>query len=208
MFSDVKIDEQIITGARTAKQFQFKPFRIISVGRLEPEKGHLVLVKAIEQLFHQGYKLRATIVGPGKEIDSLKNYVERKGLSGIVNICGAIPWGQELFAKLDHADLFVLPSFTEGMPRALIEAMARGLPAVGSDVGGIKELLSEEYRVAPKNYEALAKKISEVIDNPYRIAIMSQTNFRKALEYKSETINQQKKEFWQYIRNFRHEKEL
>lgn len=208
VFSSVNLDEQVITGARTAKQFQVEPFHIISVGRLEPEKGHLVLVKAVEQLFRRGYKLRATIIGPGKEIDSLQNSVERMGLSGIVNICGAIPWGPQLFASLDQANLFVLPSFTEGMPRALLEAMARGLPAVGSDVGGIKELLSEECRVAPRDYEALAEKMAEVIDDPERLAMMSQTNFRKAMEYKLEIMNQRKLEFWQYIRNFSREKAL
>lgn len=144
--------------------------------------------------------MRATIIGPGKKIDSLQNSVERMGLSGIVNICGAIPWGPELFAKLDQANLFVLPSFTEGMPRALIEAMARGLPAVGSDVGGVKELLLEECRVTPRDYEALAEKIAEVIDDPERLAMMSQANFRKAVEYKLEIMNQRKMEFWQCIR--------
>jgi glycosyltransferase involved in cell wall biosynthesis len=208
VFSSVNLDEQVITGARTAKQFQVEPFHIISVGRLEPEKGHLVLVKAVEQLFRRGYKLRATIIGPGTEIDNLQSYVERMGLSGIVGICGAIPWGPELFAMLDQANLFVLPSFTEGMPRALLEAMARGLPAVGSDVGGIKELLSEECRVAPKDDDALAEKIAEVIDDPERLALMSQTNFRKAMEYKLEIMNRRKTEFWQYIRNFSRKKDF
>jgi glycosyltransferase involved in cell wall biosynthesis len=152
--------------------------------------------------------VRATIIGPGTEIDNLQNSVERMGLSGIVGICGAIPWGPQLFASLDQANLFVLPSFTEGMPRALLEAMARGLPAVGSDVGGIKELLSEECRVAPKDDDALAEKIAEVIDDPERLALMSQTNFRKAMEYKLEIMNRQKIEFWQYIRNFSREKDF
>ena len=138
VFSSVNIDEQVITAPKTAKQFQGKSFHVISVGRLEPEKGHLVLVKAIEQLIQRGYDLYATIIGPGTEIDNLQSYVEKMGLNRKVNICGLIPLGRELFAKLDEADLFILPSFSEGMPRALIEAMARGLPAVGSDVGGLK----------------------------------------------------------------------
>jgi glycosyltransferase involved in cell wall biosynthesis len=123
-------------------------------------------------------------------------------------LLGTVPWGEELFRYLDEADLFVLPSLTESMPRSLIEAMARGLPAIGSDVGGIKELLPEEYRVAPKNYNALAGKIAEVIDDPERLAMMSQTNFLKAMEYKLEIMNQQKLEFWQYIRDFSHEKDF
>ena len=200
VFSSVKLDERTIGAPRTAEKFQTNPFRIISVGRLEPEKGHLVLVEAIEQLIQRGYDLCATIIGPGKEIDNLRNSVERMGLSGRVNICGAIPWGQKLFAKLDEANLFILPSFSEGMPRALIEAMARGLPAIGSDVGGIKELLPEEYRVAPKDYKALAEKIMEVIEDFEQLAKMSQTNFAKAMEYKMEIMNRRKRDFGQCIK--------
>jgi len=208
VFSSVKLDERTIGAPRTAEKFQTKPFRIISVGRLEPEKGHRILLEALGQLVQKGYELCATIVGPGKEIDNLRNSVERMELSGRVNICGVIPWGQSLFAKLDEANLFVLPSFTEGMPRALIEAMARGLPAIGSDVGGIKELLPEEYRVAPRDVKAIAGKIAEVIDDFEQLAKMSQTNFAKAMEYRLEIMNQRKMEFWQYIRNSNYEKDF
>lgn len=206
VFSSVSLEKQILTGPRTLEQLQVKPFHIISVGRLEPEKGHLVLIEAVGQLLQQGYDVRATIVGPGKEINSLRSLVEKMALSGRVNICGAIPRGQKLFAKLDESNLFVLPSFTEGMPRALIEAMARGLPAIGSDVGGVKELLPAEYRVAPRDAKALAGKIAEVIDDFEQLAKMSQTNFTKAKDYRLEIMNQRKIEFWQYIKNSNCEK--
>jgi hypothetical protein len=62
--------------------------------------------------------------------------------------------------------------------------------------------------VAPKNYKALAGKIAEVIGDPERLATMSQTNFQKAMEYKLEIMNQQKLEFWQYIRDFSREKDF
>lgn len=208
VFSGANIDEQVLTAPRTVKEFQVKPFDIISIGRLEPEKGHLILIQALERLSLQGYDLRAIIIGPGKETDNLRNSVEKMGLSGRVSICGAIPWGQELFAKLDESKLFVLPSFTEGMPRALIEAMARGLPGIGSDVEGIKELLSAEYRVPPRNSEALAAKIAEIINDTERLETMSRTNFAKAMEYRAEIMNQRKMEFWHYIRNFSSEKDF
>ncbi len=200
IFSGVKLDKQVITAPKTAKQFQAKPFHIISVGRLEPEKGHLVLVEAIGQLIQRGYELSATIVGPGKEIYNLKNSVKQIGLSEEINICGAIPWGQELFAKLDESSLFILPSFTEGMPRALIEAMAQGLPAIGSDVGGIRELLPEQYRVPPGDSEALMQKIAEIINDTEQLEMMSQTNFAKAMEYRTEIMNQHKGDFWRCIK--------
>jgi glycosyltransferase involved in cell wall biosynthesis len=199
-FSSVRVDEGVIGSPRTAKEFEVEHFHIISVGRLEPEKGHRFLIEAVRRLSDQGHSIHATVVGPGKEVDNLRQSVEERGLSGRISICGAIPWGSELFAKLDEASLFVLPSLTEGMPRSLIEAMARGLPAIGSDVGGIKELLPEEYRVPPRDVKALAGKIVEVIDDFEQLAKMSQTNFAKAKEYRLEIMNQRKMEFWQSIK--------
>ncbi len=207
VFSSVNINEELLTTPRTAKDFQDKSFDVISIGRLEPEKGHLILVKALEQLSKRGLDLQAIIIGPGREINFLKESVKKMGLSGKINVSGAIPHGKKLFTKLDESKLFILPSFTEGMPRSLIEAMARGLPAIGSDVGGIKELLAKEYRVAPKNHEVLAEKIAEVIDDPERLAAMSHTNFEKAKEYKPEVMNRRKMEFWQYIRDYNHKRD-
>ena len=199
-FSSVKVDEEVIGSPRTAKEFEVEHFHIISVGRLEPEKGHRFLIEAVRRLRDQGHSIHATIVGPGKEIDNLRQSVEEKGLSGRINICGTIPWGSELFAELDKAQLFILPSLTEGLGRALIEAMARGLPAIGSDTGGIKELLYHKYRVEPGNSKALAEKIASVLACPEELAAMSKANFEKALEHKLEIMNQRKMEFWQSIK--------
>jgi len=180
--------------------FRVKPFHIVSIGRLEPEKGHAVLIDALANLNKINPGFTAKIIGPGSERKNLQNYIKQSGLSAKIEVCGVISWGKELFENLDESHLFVLPSFTEGMPRALLEAMARGLPAIGSDVGGIKELLPAQYRTAPGDASLLAKKIAEVMADFSRLEEMSQTNFRKAMEYRPEIINQRKRDFWQCIK--------
>jgi glycosyltransferase involved in cell wall biosynthesis len=201
VFSSVRLDKSVILGPKHTEQFNAKPFTIVSVGRVEPEKGHIVLIHAVEQLVHSGYNISLTIIGPGSEIDNLRKYVSEHGLSQQVTIYGPVPWGPDLFAEIDKACIFVLPSFTEGMPRALIEAMARGLPAIGSDVGGIKELLSEKYLVPPKDSKAIAAKIAEMIDDIPRLTMASNENFQKALEYRPEIMNQRKLAFWKCIKD-------
>ncbi len=118
---------------------------------MEPEKGHAVLVDTLAKLNKTETDFTAKIIGPGRELDNLRRQVIELGLDDKVQVSPAIPWGRQLFEELDKAQLFILPSITEGMPRSLIEAMARGLPALGSDTGGINELLDNEYLVLPND---------------------------------------------------------
>lgn len=198
VISDVKVDDYI-TSPRRSEQFQFKPFRIVNVGRLEPEKGQIYLIKAAKRLLDKGLEIQVNLIGPGKDLENLRAYVEELGISGYVKVCGMIEL-RELLAKLDNSDLFILPSLTEGMPRALIEAMSRGLPAIGSNTKGINELLDEEYLFPVGNDNKLAEKISELIGDSKRLAAMSRANFTKAMEYKVEIAEERKLELWNYIK--------
>jgi glycosyltransferase involved in cell wall biosynthesis len=111
-----------------------------------------------------------------------------------------LPAGQAVRDELDAADLFVLPSRTEGLPRAMIEAMARGLPSLGSTVGGIPELLPPEDMVPPGDVTALARKIREVIVTPNRMQAMSERNLAKAQEYHADILQKRRHEFYSRIR--------
>ena len=138
--------------------------RLILVGSLEQYyKAPDVIMAALAQLVKAGYDLELVIVGDGKYRKDLQNLAQRLGVSERVSFRGMLPAGQAVRDELDAADLFVLPSRTEGLPRAMIEAMARGLPCIGSTVGGIPELLPPEDMVPPGDVSALAEKIREVI---------------------------------------------
>ena len=105
-------------------------------------------------------------------------------------------WGPSLFKILDEADLFVLSSLTEGLPKALLEAMARGLPAVGSDVGGIPELLSREALVPPADEGKLAEKIMSLARDPEGLTRLSARNFEEASRYRHELLSRLRVEFY------------
>ena len=123
------------------------------------------------------------------------------GLGPRVRFLGQLPAGDAVRAELDRADLFVLPSRTEGLPRAMVEAMARALPCIGSTAGGIPELLPAEDLLPPGDAAAQARKIREVVSDPGRMARMSARNLEKAEEYRDDALRERRVAFYQNITN-------
>jgi len=94
-----------------------------------------------------------------------------------------------------------MPSRAEGLPRALVEAMARGCPCIGSNVGGIPELLAADDLVPPNDPEALARKIMEVTADPERMKAMSARNLSRAKEFDPEVLRNMRLAFYRYVRD-------
>jgi len=200
VFSDVLLSEGLIGLPRTQDDLRLRGPVIVSVGRLMPEKGYRTLIESADRLRNlreDNWQIR--IIGGGSEMKSLQELILSRGLQERVKLAGVVKWGRALFELLDEARLFVLPSLTEGMPRALIEAMARGLPAVGSKVGGTSDLLDEENLVPPGDADMLAERIHAVLDDIPRLERMSTVNFEKAMAYMPEKIRERKQLFWNNI---------
>jgi glycosyltransferase involved in cell wall biosynthesis len=129
----------------------------------------------------------------------MESLARELGLSGRVEFRGRLPAGEAIFRELDRADLFVLPSRQEGLPRAMIEAMARALPCIGSTVGGIPELLPQRDLVPPDSPSALADKIGEVARDPSRMARMSARNLEVARGYREEVLVERRTAFYRHL---------
>ena len=158
-----------------------------------------VLIDALGICVNNGLDLKLVIVGEGKYRSGLESQVAILGLAERVRFCGFLPAGDAVRAMLDQSDIFVLPSRQEGLPRAMIEAMARGLPCIGSAVGGIPELLPLEDLVLPGNIGTLERKISEVVSDPKRMSRMSARNLEKAKEYREEALCQKRIAFYREL---------
>ncbi len=130
---------------------------LVSVGRLEREKGHYILLLALFELRTRGIDVNLTLIGDGSDRERLERYANENQLD--VDFLGGITERNTLFQTVVSNDIFVIPSLTEGMPRALLEAMAMGLPCIGSDVGGIPEVLETESMAVPGDSYDLANKI-------------------------------------------------
>jgi glycosyltransferase involved in cell wall biosynthesis len=140
-------------------------FEILCVGRLTPAKGQHILIEAVERLAIAGRSVRLRLVGPGRDEASLREHAARIAVPECVIFEGAVNQDRirELYAA---ADIFCIPSFAEGIPVVLMEAMAMGIPCVSTQITGIPELIRngiDGLLVAPSDLDALAEAIATLI---------------------------------------------
>ena len=147
-----------------ARDYRSDGTRILAVGSQElPYKGHDVLIRALAQIRETGATL--TLVGEGAERPSLESLTSDLGLERQISFLPTME-RRSLRKVLQGADVFAMPSRSEGLGRALIEAMSCGLPAVATRVGGMRELLSDDYLVEPEDDSELARKLASLITSP------------------------------------------
>lgn len=174
--------------------------RLIFVGSLDQlYKAPDVLIDAAAICVRDGLNVELALVGSGR-YQSMLEARAKLALGGRVQFRGQLSTPEAVRAELDQAHLFVLASRVEGLPRAMIEAMARALPCIGSTVGGIPELLPAQDTVPPGDAPALARKIREVITNPARMAQMSARNLAEAREYSDAKLNSRRQAFYKHVR--------
>jgi len=142
---------------------------ILCVGRLVPSKGQLILLRACDLLIARGYSLRVRLVGAGPDRKLLEAFAADKGIPVVFE--GARNH-KETRQLLGRADIFALASFAEGVPVALMEAMAMEIPCVSTSIAGIPELIREGLDgllVTASSADALASAIQRLIeDRPLR----------------------------------------
>ena len=97
---------------------------------------------------------------------------------------------------MDTLDILVIPSFQEGLPRALIEAMSRGCPAVGARTGGIPELIGQNLLHRPGDYRKLADDIEKLLENEELCIQIAKNNFENAKQYAKENLDSRRTKFW------------
>lgn len=176
-------------------------FTLLSIGSMaHMHKGMDVLIDAVAACVQEGLNLKLILVGKGKYRVKLEQQAKKLGLENHICFLGTLTAGKEIFDQLDRSDLFILPSRAEGLPRSMVEAMARALPCIGSTVSGIPELLAPEDLVPPDDVAALARKIREVLTNPERMARMSGYNLEKAKAHTELILRQRRIAFYSSVR--------
>lgn len=168
-----------------------RPPQILCIGRLVPEKGHAVLLDALAILRDRGYDFRATIAGGGPAAGALQRRADTLGLADQVRLPG--PVGQdEIRSYYEAAAIFCMPSFAEGLPGVVFEAMATGLPIVSTWITGVPELVVDGemgYLVPPARPLEMADALAKLLDDPGLRAAMGRAGREKVIrEYNPETL--------------------
>ena len=139
---------------------------ILSVGRLSPEKGHEDLLRAFAEVVRLMPRARLVLVGDGPQKGALLDLRKQLGLDGEVVFAGL---QDDVNRWLMGADIYVQPSRREGLPLAVLEAMALGLPVIATRVGDMEQVIEsgqEGYLVPPEDPQAMAEKLLDVLQHP------------------------------------------
>jgi glycosyltransferase involved in cell wall biosynthesis len=177
------------------------PLRIGFVGSLARlYKGPDVLLRAVGLLRAKGLRVELSIVGSGRHVADIKRLAVQLRLTGSLQLLGELAFGHQVYEFLDSIDLFIMPSRAEGLPRALVEAMARGCPCIASDVGGIPELLATADLVCPGDPACLADAILRASQDRDRLKRMAFRNFETANRFRPEFLNPKRREFLREVR--------
>lgn len=152
-------------------------------GWLVPAKGVHILLDAFERTTHQVSDIRLSIIGDSDDAEykaELNNVVAWQKLQNRVTFHG---WREDVLDAIDSADIYVLPSFTEGIPRSIVEAMALGKPVISTTVGGVPELLEDGELgmiVAPNDSTVLANAMYDMAADKSRRDAFSQRGIAHA----------------------------
>ena len=156
---------------------------VVNVGRLHPAKGQMILLESFLELRRRGISARLSIVGDGVGGDALREFVRRNDLGDSVTLHGALSHPATR-AILATADLFVLPSFAEGVPVALMEAMSMEIACVSTYVAGIPELIEageQGLLVPPSSVQALTEAMASLLTNDGLRRLIASAGRRKVL---------------------------
>ena len=149
-----------------------KTSEILCLGRLVPAKGQHILLEALGILLSEGIEVHLTLVGDGPDRLGLEQEVAKHGWEEAVTFTGAV--GQsEVHQYYDKADIFVLPSFAEGLPVVLMESMAKGIATISTYINGIPELIRDGENgrlVYASEIQVLSDAIRDLIKDPVKRA--------------------------------------
>jgi glycosyltransferase involved in cell wall biosynthesis len=169
------------------------------LGMVYSIKSPLEIVKTAKILLDSGFNIQIEFVGNGPLIADIKKLSTILKIADRVICFGAVSSGDRVTEFLDSIDIYLQFSKTEGLPRAMIEAMSRGCPVIASNVGGIPELISEDLLVKSCDYVSLSKKIMWFLSKPDKMKIESEININKAKEFSDEVLSVRRNEFYSQV---------
>ncbi len=157
------------------------PLQLVYIGRLAREKGLYEALQGLRLAHELGVDARLAIAGGGPEEARLRRYAHALGISTRVAFTGPV-FGADKVRLLEGAHAMLLPSYAEGLPYALLESMAAGVPVIATPVGAIPDVMTDGIHgllVAPRDGKAIAEALAELARDRERISWMSRACRRR-----------------------------
>ncbi len=170
------VDTSLFEKFQRPKGTDSSALKLLYIGRLHREKGLYEALEALKMAQTQGVRAHFVIAGSGPEEKSLRRFAEERGLNDTVAFAGPV-FGDGKLELLSAADVFLLPSYREGLPYALLESMAAGTPVITTRVGGIPDVVTDRINgmlVPRRDADAIARAIVELACDPAALGRMSE----------------------------------
>lgn len=173
-----------------------RPLRLGLIGSLRTRaKGLHIAMEAIANIRKRVPPFTFHILGGGDK-QPWEGLAEQHGIADLVHLEGTLHSGEPVLRWLDEIDIYLQPSLQEGLPRALIEAMSRGCPALGSRKAGIPELLFDDDLAPPGDAYGLATLLQRRLGDQEWMVERARHNWEAALRFQAEALDEQRARFW------------
>jgi glycosyltransferase involved in cell wall biosynthesis len=177
------IDCRAFARVPPVRSYAQRALRLAYIGRLAREKGLYETLQGLRIATEIGVDARLAIAGEGAEGPALVRYARALGIANRVSFSSPV-FGDEKVRMLGESDVAVLPSYAEGLPYALLEAMAAGIPVLATPVGAIPDVMTHGIHgllVKPRDPVAIAQAIAELAGDRERLSWMSRACRRRVL---------------------------
>jgi glycosyltransferase involved in cell wall biosynthesis len=159
-------ESEIADGAGQDRDYAGAELRLLSVGRIDPEKNPLLLAEVLADALRHDGRWRLEVCGDGSQLSALAGRLEQLGVSDRAILRGHVPLDDGLLDLYRRSHAFVHVSLTEGVPQVLLEAFAAGLPVVATAVGGVPETVEGRgLLVSPHDAPAAARALQRLVDD-------------------------------------------
>lgn len=200
--SDVVIHKVLSKEELRLERYTSRVIKIGLIGGFDAKyKGQDVLLKAISILSAE-IKSHIELYFVGKGNNSwLLGIADKLGLTGTIKFIGPKESGKEIFDFLETLSLYIQPSYTEGMPRALLEAMSVGTPVLGSYVGGIPDVINKEFLHKPGDYITLSNQIRDLYLDRKKLEKEALRSLETASAFQIDKLDLKREVFYNHILN-------
>ena len=167
-----------------------RPLQLLFLGEIGHRKGIFDVVDMLHT--HKAAlagRIKLTIGGNG-ETDHLVDQIRQYGLETMIDFVGWVS-GEQKQTLLQQADVFLLPSYSEGLPMSILEAMSYGLPIISTPVGGIPEVVTDGvngFLVSPGDQNALYRAVNQFVANPLLIAQFGELSAQRSINFQPEQV--------------------